>query len=74
MFLLHVRIEPVRYFIKVILSYTANKAVGLHVLFDTFKLITKLTKGVDNQTCNSQNYKYYTCTNNTESQSTYPEW
>lgn len=52
MFLLHVGVEPVRHLIKVILSYATNEAVRLHVFFDAFELVTKLTKGIDDQTYN----------------------
>lgn len=51
MFLLYVRIKPVRDCIKVIFSYTTNEALGLEIFLHAVQLITQLSKGVDNQTC-----------------------
>ncbi len=48
--LLYVRIEPVRDRIKVILSNTADEALGLEIFFNAVQLITQLAESVDNQT------------------------
>jgi len=52
MFFLDVSIEAVRNGIEEVFAYAANEAIGLHVFLDTFQLVTKFTKSVDNQTLN----------------------
>lgn len=54
-FLRHMGIEPMWHFVEIVLANTTNKAIGLHVLFYTLKLITKLTKSINDQTCNNLN-------------------
>lgn len=50
MLLLNVCIKPMRNFIKVIFPYATYEAIRLHVLFNTFQLITKFAESVNNQT------------------------
>ena len=49
--LLDVRIEPVWNRIKVILSYTANEALGLEIFRNAGQLVTQFSESINNQTC-----------------------
>jgi hypothetical protein len=50
-----VSVKAVRYFIKVVFSYSTDEAVGLHVLLYALQLVTELTEGVNDQTCGQRN-------------------
>lgn len=52
-FFLYVRVETVRHFVEIIFADAANETIGLHVLFDTFQLVTQLSERVDDQTFNA---------------------
>ncbi len=50
MLLLHVSFESVWNGVEVVLPDTTNKAVRFHIFLDTFQLVSKFAKSVDNQT------------------------
>ena len=51
MFLQNVSIKAVRYYVEIVLSYTAYETLRLQRFAHTVQLVTKFTEGVNNQTC-----------------------
>jgi len=63
-FFLYVRVETVRHFVEIIFADAANETIGLHILLDTFQLVTQLSERVNDQTFNtsiSDNNMYTVC-------------
>lgn len=54
MLLLDVGVESVRYRVEVFFPQTAYEAVAFHICLHIVELISKLTKRVDNQTCENR--------------------
>lgn len=50
-FLFNVGLESVRHFVEIFLLNAANETLGFQIGFHLLQLITKFTKGVDDETC-----------------------